>query len=256
MEETTLQAMELQTKPMTSLASLAEKLLQIAASKQHEPSDPIYACEACRDSQWIVIAGKGATLCECEKRRRRENLLAQIPLEYRGLDLATVQPMVGKHAKQEALFAAVKADPSVSLFLSGRNGCGKSLLGWLLYRQAVESGRPVVFLPLTELMRQFREWELDSEKLPVVDATTLRNAKTRWLVVLDEAEKARATEFASEKLCDLLDAVYTHRHQLIVTSNFNAANLREHWSKQNPVYGASIMRRIVELDGLIQVEMF
>lgn len=251
-----MQATELQTKPMTPLAALSERILQTVASRQQELSEPVYACEACQDSDWVLIAGKGATLCECAKRRRREKLLARIPLEYRGLDLATIQPMTDRHAKQAAVFAAVKADPSVSLFLSGRNGCGKSLLGWLLYRQAVESRRPVVFLPLTELMRQFREWELDSEKLPAVDATTLRNAKTRWLVVLDEAEKARATEFASEKLCDLLDAVYTHRHQLVVTSNFNAANLREHWSKQNPVYGASIMRRIVELDGLIQVEMF
>lgn len=36
----------------------------------------------------------------------------------------------------------------------------------------------------------------------------------------------------------------------------DAAQLREHWSRQNPVYGNSIMRRILELDGLIDVPMF
>lgn len=182
--------------------------------------------------------------------------MARIPAEYRAFDLATVQPLASKHEKQVKLFAAVKANPAASLFLSGKNGCGKSMLGWLLYKQAVEDGRPVIFLTMSELMRQFREWELDSEKPATVDASSLRNTKSRWLIVLDEAEKVRPTEFASEKLCELLDAVYTHRHQLVVTSNFNANDLREHWSRYNPVYGASIIRRVMELDGLIQVEMF
>lgn len=246
----------METVSMQPTGTIAARILAIAASKLQEPSEPTYACEVCRDSQWIVTAGKGATPCECEKRRRREKLLAQIPLEYRGLDLATVQPMVSKHEKQAPLFAAVKADPTASLFLSGKNGCGKSLLGWLLYKRAVEEGRPVVFLTMSELMRQFREWETDSEKLPTVDAVVLRQAKTRWLIVLDEAEKARPSEFASEKLCELLDAIYTNRHQLIATSNFTASELRKHWSRQHPVYGNSIMRRIMELDGLIDVPMF
>lgn len=203
-----------------------------------------------------MVVGQGAKLCECERQRRRDALLEKIPAEYRWLDLATIEPMDMRHPKQAALFAKVKSDPSLSLFLSGRNGSGKSLMGWLLYKHAVEAGRPVASLSMSELMRQFREWELDAEKMPVVDAYTLRSTKRRWLLVLDEAEKARPTEFASEKLCDLLDAVYSHRHQLVVTSNFNARDLREFWSRQNAVYGASIMRRIMELDGLTQVEMF
>ncbi len=182
--------------------------------------------------------------------------MAKIPVEYRNFDLVTIEPLPDKHEKQATLFATVKADPALSLFLSGKNGSGKSLLGWLVYKRAAEEGRPVVFLTMSEMLRQFREWELDPEKLPIVDSVSLRESKARWLIVLDEAEKARPTEFASEKLCELLDAVYSHRHQLIVTSNFDANQLREHWSKQNPVYGASIMRRIMELDGLIQVEMF
>jgi DNA replication protein DnaC len=239
------------------MATIASRILAIAASQLQEQSDaPLYACDACGDTGWIVIIGEGAKLCQCERQKRLERRMNKIPAEYRSFDLATIQPMAAKHEKQEKLFGAVKADPTVSLFLSGKNGCGKSLLGWLVYKRAAEDGRPVVFLTMSELMRQFREWELDSEKAPMVDSSSLRDSKVRWLIVLDEAEKARATEFASEKLCELLDAIYTHRHQLIVTSNFSAADLREHWSKQNPVYGASIMRRIMELDGLVNVPMF
>lgn len=239
------------------MATIATRILAIAASKLPQESDAnAYACESCRDTGWIVQRGSGAQLCECEKLKRKESRLAKIPAEYRAFDLATIEPLASKHEKQAKLFAAVKSNPDASLFLSGKNGCGKSMLGWLLYKQAVESGRPVIFLTMSELMKQFREWELNSEKPAVIDAGSLRSTKSRWLIVLDEAEKVRPTEFASEKLCELLDAVYTHRHQLVVTSNFSASDLREHWSRHNPVYGASIIRRIVELDGLIQVEMF
>lgn len=239
------------------MATIASRILAIAATRLQKQSEAVpYACDDCTDTGWIVIAGEGARLCQCEKQKRIEKRMSKIPAEYRSFNLATIQPMAAKHEKQAALFAEVKANPAASLFLSGRNGCGKSLLGWLIYKQAAGDGRPVVFLTMSELMRQFREWELDSEKPPIVDASSLRDSKARWLIVLDEAEKARATEFASEKLCELLDAVYTNHHQLVITSNFNAASLREHWSKQNPVYGASIMRRIMELDGLIEVKMF
>ena len=246
----------MQAQPMERLANLASKFQAIADFTQSLPSEPVYACDACNDTGWTITVGEGAKLCECEKRRRLARMLDRIPAEYRGFDLATIEPMTARHEKQAPLLVAVKANPMASLFLSGKNGCGKSLVGWLSYKRAVQEGRPAVFLTMSELLRQFRELELDSEKLPVVDAPTLSKSKLRWLVVLDEAEKARPTEFASEKLCDLLDAIYRHRHQLIVTSNFTAAELREHWSKQNPVYGNSIMRRIMELDGLIDVPMF
>lgn len=247
----------MQAKQMEPMATIASRILAIAATRLQEQSNaPLYACDECGDTGWVVVVGEGARLCQCEKQKRIEKRMNKIPAEYRSFDLAAIQPMAAKHEKQAALFAEVKKNPAASLFLSGKNGCGKSMLGWLIYKRAAEDGRPVVFLTMSELMRQFREWELDSEKPPMVDSSSLRDSKVRWLIVLDEAEKARATEFASEKLCELLDAIYTHRHQLVVTSNFNAADLREHWSKQNPVYGASIMRRIMELDGLVEVRMF
>ena len=130
------------------------------------------------------------------------------------------------------------------------------MVGWLLFKRAIEQGRPAVFLSMPELLREFREWEMDSVKYPSIDASTLRETKSRWFIGIDEAEKARPSEFASEVLCDLLDAVYSHRHQLVMTSNFSASALKERWSRQSPVYGTSIMRRVLELDGLIEVEMF
>jgi DNA replication protein DnaC len=185
-------------------------------------------------------------------------MLAKIPVEYRGLDLDTISPDLAKHPKQGSLLELVKADPGASLMLSGKNGCGKTLVGWLMYRRAVEDDRPAVFLPVAELITQYRLWETSSDEAPHVDidSTTLREDKRRWLIGLDEFEKARPTPFAAEKLFLLLDAVYSHRHQLIITTNLEKEALRDHWSDHGQDYGVSIMRRVLELHGMTRVPMF
>jgi hypothetical protein len=90
----------------------------------------------------------------------------------------------------------------------------------------------------------------------VVTSEDLRSNSRRWLVFLDEFEKARPTEFAGEQLFLLMDAVYTYRHQLVVASNLGKDDLRARWSQASEQYGLSIMRRLLELDGLVYHEMF
>jgi len=218
-------------------------------------SDAQYACAKCQDLEWLV-SEHGAKQCDCLKAKLRTRLLERIPAEYRGLDLATVQPVASRHAGQASLIPALRANPGVSLLLSGKVGCGKSLFGWLLYKRAVEDGRPAVALPLAELMGEFRRYECGDDKLPSVVSSDLRADKRRWLIFLDEFDKARASEFSTEQLFLLMDAVYAGRHQLVVTSNLTKDALREHWSKASEQYGVSIMRRLLELEGMARKEMF
>lgn len=183
-------------------------------------------------------------------------MLARIPAEYRELDLATIQPQSDRHAKQDALIDAVRQDPGASLFLAGRNGTGKTMIGWLLYKRAIEEGRPAVFLSMAELLRQLRTWEMDSEKLPIIEPTGLRESKQRWFIGIDEADKARPTEFASEMIFLILDAIYSGRHQLVMTTNLDLAGLRDHWARASEVWGNSIMRRITDLNDMVDVSLF
>jgi DNA replication protein DnaC len=186
----------------------------------------------------------------------RTRLLDHIPAEYRGFDLAAIQPDLRRHPDQASLIAALQADPAMSIFLAGRVGCGKSLFGWLLYKRAIESNRPAVAAPLAELMAEYRRYECGGDKLPSVLSADLREDKRRWLIFLDEFDKARPTEFATEQLFLLLDAIYAGRHQLVVTSNIGKDELRERWSTASEQYGVSIMRRLLELDGMRRKEMF
>lgn len=241
---------------MEGLSALKDLLGRLTIT-QSETQDELYNCDlGCFDTGWIVEEGKGARRCDCLSKAQRDRQLVRIPPEYRSYDLATLQADIDRHPKQAALIEAIRENPDTSLLLSGRVGCGKSLFGWLFYKAAVEQGRPSIALPLAELLLQFRRYEMGGEQVPDITFESLRTDKRRYLVFLDEFDKARPSEFASEQLFLLIDAIYTYHHQLIVTSNLDKDALRQHWSRASEQYGISIMRRLLELDGMTRVEMF
>lgn len=194
--------------------------------------------------------------CKCLSDWRRDLKLARIPPRYRKQTLESINPLEAAHPKQRDLIPVLRERPGASFLLFGRNGSGKSLLGWALYRHAVGEGRPVAACSVADLLMQYRTFEFDREQVPVVNAETLRCSEDRYFVFLDEFEKSRPTEFAAESLFRLLDAVYCNHHQLVITTNLTPKQLQEHWAGASEYYGGSIMRRLFELQDSISVEMF
>ena len=238
---------------LTLIKTALEKVLKSTESGCQRPSD--YRCAECRDIGWIRT-DRGSKKCDCLQRQIQARMLAQIPPEYRGMTLATVSPDPARHAKQSSTIQSVKANPGGSFLFCGRAGSGKSLMAWMLYREAIDADRSAVALPLSELLTQFRRYETGGDQIPAVTSEILRDDKRRYFVFLDEFDKARPSEFASEQLFLIADAIYSFRHQFVITSNYGVNQLREHWSRASEQYGVSIMRRLLELDGMICVEMF
>lgn len=237
---------------------------QLSSSKHAAKSEQ--RCQACGGIGAVErfddeSKSRGWDQCECVKSQNRRRKLERIPPEYRLLSLATIRPRPELHEKQDNLIPILQAEPHASYLLSGKNGCGKSLAGWLLYRKAVEDGRPVAAMPVASLLAEYRACERDATRLPSVHPEDLRQRsgetlKDRWFIFLDEFDKARASEFAGEMLFLLMDAIYSYRHQLVVTTNLKTKDLQAHWARSGDTYGPSIMRRVLELDGLIEADMF
>jgi DNA replication protein DnaC len=238
---------------MENLKSIMNRL---PSAVSNVPSRSDYKCNACLDQGWVDVDGKGFQMCECRKAEQLARWLSKIPPIYRQFRFEDIQPDAGRHPKQAQVLEMIRADPTASLMLCGRNGSGKSLFGWMLYRRAIEEHRPAVGMHLTDLLAQFRRFELDGDSLPSVRAEDLREDQRRWLIFLDEFEKARPSEFSSEQLYLLVDAIYSFRHQIVIASNLTDADLCAHWSRVNESYGYSIFRRIYELEGFKLVEMF
>jgi DNA replication protein DnaC len=170
-----------------------------------------------------------------------------------------------KHPKQAMIISKMQANPEASLVMFGKTGTGKTMLGYVLAKYAIEQGRPVVTITLAELLDQYREQFSNREKLPIVDADTLREIKGRFLIFIDEADKARPTAFAGEKFFHLINAASETEQQVIIASNKTKPMLMAHWERANvdddsdaeySCYGEPIMRRLCEMKDAIEVSFF
>lgn len=217
------------------------------------------SCWRCQGVRYLVVKtedGRSAAKpCLCLRRARIREALALVPPRFESPRIARLKACAECHPKQAEVIADLKARPDESYLFSGRNGVGKSHFAWALYRHALARGRRVVACTVRELLADFRRAEvmipaegrdLDSGIVvkPRVEASDLKQRERKWTIFLDEFEKARPSEFASEMLLALLDAALEFEHQLIVTSNLSPKRLIEHWGRIDHVWGTSIVRRL------------
>lgn len=215
-------------------------------------------CPRCDGLGWEYVQTddrSGMRRCECLKSNIRRFKLNSIPPLYRFASLVTAQPDLKRHPAQAEILAEMQANPTASYVLCGENDCGKTMMGWMLYRAAVERDVPAVGITCSELVSQFREWQFDANKMPVIEPDDLRSEQRRFLFI-DELDKARPTEFVGEMLFSLIDAAYSYQHQLVVASNLTLENLSSHWSRHSVSVGPSIVRRLMQVDGCVLVGMF
>lgn len=250
------------------LNRMADRLSVIAESQSESRPGRLFepACATCGDLGWIVEPGRGARACACREQKRVAERLAALNRRYARFaefDLYGLRPRTDLHPKQAALIPAAQADPGRSWLLFGGTGSGKTLLGYCLAKLAIEQGRPVVAVTLAELLEQYRAQARGGDQLPAIDAETLREGKGRHLIFIDEIDKARPTEFAAEKFFQLANAIYDTGQQVVVASNLDKAALVGHWERasggesgEGSQYGAPILRRLAEVDGCAEANLF
>lgn len=214
------------------------------------------ACQHCNNRKWIYDEPtRSARPCRCRTEKIFEAKIRAIPPEFRYADLFMAKPDTARHHRQPQALHTLQQDQTESFLLCGENGSGKSFFGWALYRDAVLNERQVYAGPLSLLMEDFQRLEVGRDDWqPPLTAARLRRSTERQFIFLDEFEKHRPSEFASEKLFEVIDAAYSFHHQLVVTSNLRIPELKEHWSRQGHIWGNSIVRRLEAM--CILIEMF
>ena len=216
-------------------------------------------CHECRGIGWIFIEGRGVKACRCRVQAVVDAQLARIPPEYEHLRLDGIKPAPARHRKQAPLWKAVRKNPDGCYLICGPSGAGKSALIWVLYRRAVERNRPAVAISLAELVEDYRRAEIarsENEYLPRLSPASLQTKSERWFVGLDDFHFGRPTRFAGEMIYRLLDAAYSYRHQLVVTSQLDRRRLEQHWAEAGEGYGRAIMRRVLEIEAAMYLTLF
>jgi DNA replication protein DnaC len=219
------------------------------------------SCADCDDIGWI-----DGRSCECLARRRIAEKIERLNRRYakfKQFDLMSLVADPERHPAQKDLIPKIQANPQASVVMFGETDTGKTMVGYVMAKYAIERGRPVVAITLSELLDQYRAQFSNSDRLPIVDAETLRESRDRYLIFIDEACKARPTQFAGEKFFNLINAASETEQQVIIASNKSKPALMAHWERANvdedaeySCYGEPIMRRLCEMKQAIEVNFF
>jgi DNA replication protein DnaC len=254
--------MERATKKLTLVGGMAQEILNNLPTNSLPASEQIQLvdCETCGDTGMEIVGGYGARFCKCRLAQIRANRLSKIPPKFALFHLSTLEPKPSAHREQVTMIPFIKENPERSYLLAGRFGSGKSLMMWMLYRNAIkQTDRKVVVCTLAELLAEFRAFiqsskDNETPKLPSLCAAELRQKERPYSIFLDDIDKARPTEYAAEQFFEIVNAIYEYQHQLVVTTNLRVQELSQHFDRADERFGGAIVRRLV--DNAKVVEMF
>jgi DNA replication protein DnaC len=237
-----------------------QKLENLSRNPLEQPTPNGFDCPVCHGAEMEIVPGKGARLCECAKQKRRAKLLERIPAKFNQVRLESIKADSSRHQKQATVLELLRKNPERSFFIAGKPGVGKSMLTWALYRHIVESGdRAIICCTLSDLLEEyravFRAMQLKEEPIsPRLVAEDLMQNRTKYSVFLDDIDKANVTDYVSEQVYRLINAVYENNHQLVVTTNKTVDDLKRQYNRTDDARGGPIIRRMIE--NATVIEMF
>lgn len=193
----------------------------------------------------------GIVLCDCEKElkskkdkafkmQRKQTRLEQ--LRKQGLrsrhDLSKNFKMDDNKDSNESKIARnyVKhfdymLENNTGLFLYGDVGTGKTFYALCIANALINQGRSVYFTTLSEQVEKLSGFDKVNNRL------ALDKIRSTDLLILDDVGTERDTEFANEKIFEVLDAREQARKPIIATSNLAPNDFKdENNSFNNKIY--------------------
>lgn len=181
-------------------------------------------CPACQSiGKNSNLVGEIVCPCESQKEWRDRYLKANIPYEYWFLDIEDFKG--GSDHKRKVVEYCEHIDNAhyrgLGLFLSGKNGTGKSLLAVSILKQAIRKGYTGFFASYADITSMFTStWRSDTAK-----ATFEKAIENSDFLVIDDLGKEYKTQNNIAE--SVLDRVIRYRrYPIIITANRNVADLQ------------------------------
>jgi DNA replication protein DnaC len=207
-------------------------------------SEPI--CSLCSGAGWQCAGNEDNRYrrCVCVKARFVAARLAAIPELFRE---ATFQSYHARNPRQEHAVALVRDFPEGSWYMTGHYGSGKTHLFYAQYRELAVAGKIRCHVRTArELLEELKRHELDGEFVSPV--MTAAHSRSPYHLFWDDIDKLKLTDFKTEVLFELVDALYRHKHGLTVTANYSLQDLVER-ERMHP----AIVRRLDDMCRVIQI---
>lgn len=143
---------------------------------------------------------------------------------------------------QEYAQNCLKNNTYSSLFIAGKVGVGKTHLASSIANIFIQAERPVIFGTLINLLGQIKDsYKNDSE----TEGDIIHKYSTIPLLIIDDLGKEKPSEWTLEKLFTIINNRYENNLPVVITTNYNRAQLTERLSNgNNDIIAESIISRL------------
>ena len=204
--------------------------------------------------------------CPCRKMWRMDKQLREkLPPSLRNHSINSLKPSPDSNlpaARQEKEIAFLKEHRTEGFFFLGPPGTSKSTFAAALFKEALwrdVNGKYGGFLWRVDgsrLLEQEQAWALANDKsevrrdVTVEDIERARKRGFRPVLLLEEMDKRRMTEFAVNIFFRLVNAMDECEGQLILTTNLTMGGFRDLFLKSGveavQVTGEALLRRVLK----------
>jgi DNA replication protein DnaC len=204
----------------------------------------------CDGTGWVVGEDNVARSCECRERRvahaRARGIDSVIPAKYRGVSFdrppvtsmeKTILSVIRKYVDNLPEYL----DEGRGLWLMGDVGTGKTTLGMLVSKSALEAGFSAAIYSLPRLLSRIRR-TYDAEAGEQGYLEFFERLTSVDLLHLDDVGAEKRTDWVLEQLYAVVNERYETGRSILVTSNLDQMQLEEQ-------IGARTVSRIVEMCG-------
>jgi DNA replication protein DnaC len=202
-----------------------------------EQACPLGVCDG---SGWILGPEDVARSCECRAERlnrgRSRGISSVIPPRYRGVsfDRPPISDMANnlqtKIAINEVRAYVDDLDARLAegrgLWLFGDTGTGKTTLGMLISKAALEAGRTVAIYSLPKLLARIRQ-TYDSEPGGDSYLSFFERLTSVDLLHIDDLGAEKRSDWVLEQLYSLVNERYESQRSIVITTNLSHPELEE-----------------------------
>ena len=201
--------------------------------------EPVYECPDCKDTGYID--GKP---CHCFKQQAIDliytqsnikDILARENFSTLSLDYysdSNINPATGLTSLATAKAAVARCHEFVdqfdttfaNLYFFGDTGIGKTFLSNCIAKELLDSGHSVIYFTAFQLFDILSKgvFEKDADAI-----ATHQNIFGCDLLIIDDLGAERSTDFALEKVYDIVDSRYRAKLPIILTTNLSMTEMKE-----------------------------
>lgn len=243
-----------ETQKVHNLTAVPSPGETAAAARAIEQIDE---CPKCFGSGMEVIAGKGARICDCRKRKSQAGKFesVRLPKRYDGFHFHNYKPQTASQEAALRLATSLTMEfPAVDrgLLMMGSVGVGKTHLAVSILKGLTERGFKCLFYEFHSLLKEIQDSY--NPQTFTSELSVLSPVLRADVLVLDELGASKPTDWVRDTMAHIINTRYNDKKLTIFTTNYLDERKRDGEEVLEDRIGTRLRSRLFEMSRTVLLD--